>query len=436
MPPCWPKVFSWTCYPPLHPSSNLFTSSGLLLTCPGTQTSSTTAWVSASVSATPRLLQVCQSRTLIWAPQTRSKMDQVDSSTPPPVTTDIVSLVAWLCWALLTLTPNCLKNPVYAMKLTSLRFIDELLRSSGFTFAPGLLQMLQSKTPPSLADLKTLPLHLGDVWGVYLHVLEKPGCRPRICIGSATAKVNGWLARFRQYTVYFDPLPRYYKLYLSKGYKRTHSGLLCWAPNPRASKRILLRTLFMLLEAAFTMGFWSIISIKDYSMPNLCFWKVEDLDYGGLNSHFPIQEGVQDGSQGLTAEQVDALEEALKEAAREAARLRTQLANEKRGKAATNQYNGQLREKNRAEKKHVCNVCNKTFGSKTHLNEHNASQAHLDKAAGITKVIQRPDRKRQDALNKANKTFYCKPCDYPAPSKQALEKHRLTDKHRTKVAGA
>jgi hypothetical protein len=359
----------------------------------------------------------------------------MDPQVIAPETSDIVVLLARLCCTLLALTPHCRKVSIYEIKLPTLQSIDDLLRSSGFRFAPTLVQILQSKTPPSIADLKRLPLHLGDFWAVYLHVLEKPGHRPRIYIGSATGKRYGWTGRYNQYTKAIHHLPYYYKRYINDGYVRTHTGLLCWAPNPTASKRIMLRVLFLLVEAALTIGLWSIVSAKDYEMPHLCFWKVDSLVYGGLNSHFSIQEGVQDGDSDLTAEEIDAFEEALKEAAREAARLRTRLANEKRGVEATNAYNAQTRTKHIAEKRHHCRTCNKFFGQKVHLAEHNLTKAHLDKVAGITKAIQRPDHKRRNANNKLLKKFWCGHCSYAAPTQQALDKHLATDKH-SKKAGA
>jgi len=75
--------------------------------------------------------------------------------------------------------------------LTSKAILDEIAATASLTFAPGLFDLLISQTAPTIAELKKLPTNvlptrLSKIWGVYLLVLEKPDCRPRVYIGSST----------------------------------------------------------------------------------------------------------------------------------------------------------------------------------------------------------------------------------------------------------
>jgi hypothetical protein len=97
---------------------------------------------------------------------------------------------SWLAWTCLSLTPAALKNGVYALVLPTSQVLEQLMLDS-LTFAPGLLDVLQSKIPPTISYFKSLPLHLVKMWGVYLVVLEKPSSRPKVYIGSSTESRSG-----------------------------------------------------------------------------------------------------------------------------------------------------------------------------------------------------------------------------------------------------
>jgi hypothetical protein len=45
------------------------------------------------------------------------------------------------------------------------------------------------------------------------------------------------------------------------------------------------------------------------------------------------------------------------------------------------------------------------------LEKHKTSQKHIDKAAGVIKVLKRPDFKEWTANNVAEKKYHCKLCD-------------------------
>jgi hypothetical protein len=115
-----------------------------------------------------------------------------------PKTTDILEYMLLLCWTLLSLTPNQ-KNPVFAQFLPTQDTLGQLWSDSLLAFAPGLLDVLLSGTPPAIAYLKTLPSEGFKRFRVYLPVLEKSGLRPKIYIGSGTEAGYGVRTRYGQY---------------------------------------------------------------------------------------------------------------------------------------------------------------------------------------------------------------------------------------------
>jgi hypothetical protein len=172
----------------------------------------------------------------------------------PPPTTDIIQYVAWLVWTCLTLTPAALKNPLYhiLLDLSTTAALEKAF--SALIFAPGLLEVLQSTTSPTVAYFKTLPSNGRGIWGVYLLVLEKKGSRSRIYIGSATSEAGGAQARFRQYDN-GKTVPQYVQKALNDGYRIVHRGLLCWTPEPSAVKGFMLRTILLAIEATLSIVF-------------------------------------------------------------------------------------------------------------------------------------------------------------------------------------
>jgi hypothetical protein len=191
-------------------------------------------------------------------------------------------------WVVLSLTPRSMKHPFYAKVFPVFEDLEGLLSKSPVSLAPGLWEVLRSSSPPTISFLKRLPVYSPRFykhWGVYLHVLEKDGDhRPKIYIGSGTSK-QGVGARLNQYKN-GHWIPFYVQRAQKKGYKISFTGLLCWAPVPSASTRVMYRGLFLLLEAAFTLHLHAMRSRdKDYGMPHLCPWSAESRNYDGLCSH-------------------------------------------------------------------------------------------------------------------------------------------------------
>jgi hypothetical protein len=69
----------------------------------------------------------------------------------------IAFLVLSLTWASFTLTPAKRRHPIFAKALLDEDVLQELLSAASLCFAPGLLQVLQSATPPTVDYFKSLP---------------------------------------------------------------------------------------------------------------------------------------------------------------------------------------------------------------------------------------------------------------------------------------
>jgi hypothetical protein len=163
---------------------------------------------------------------------------------------DVLDYIVWLVCLCLSGTPMNVKHPVYDVVLSTLEILAELASDSALHSAPGLLDVLQAAQPPSVAYLKSLPLEFYSYWGVYLLVLEKRGCRPKIYIGSGIASTGGVQTRFYAYDK-LDLIPKYVQAALDEGYRISHKGLLCWCliPTSLISPR---RVLFLAIEATLS----------------------------------------------------------------------------------------------------------------------------------------------------------------------------------------
>lgn len=338
-----------------------------------------------------------------------------------------ISFFIALVWTFLSLVSTKLKNPKYEVVFPTMAAIAALFTSTGITFAPGLLDVVQSATPPSINFFKSLPTTLLGVWAVYLLVLEKDGCMPAIYIGSGTALGRSVLGRLQTYNNEdANSIPRYVRQALQDGFKITHKGLLCWVPIPEAGNIFHARVVILALESVLSVLLWAMKSkTKLYGMPLLCPWPLEELGYNGLCSHNAIMEGIPGEVDGLNEEELAAYEAAVLERA-------TALK-----KSYSKKYNAKLY----AEKKHACADCGKLFLSKLHLDLHKATNKHKNNASGVVKVPKQPHEVREENqtwrdANKASEKYFCTPCQKSFGVKQHLEKHRKTKRHTKAVAAA
>lgn len=338
--------------------------------------------------------------------------------------TDILEYLVWLLWCCLTLTPAKLKNPVFAMVLATEDVLQQLLSDSLLVFAPGLLDVLQSTTPPTVSYFKSLPICLSKFWAVYLLILEKQGCRPRIYIGSGTHTARGIAGRFSQYDTKTS-LPICVEQALNDGFAIVHKGLLCWCPIPAAGIRFLVRALLIALEATFSFVLWAMRSrTKDYGMPYLYPWSLEDIEYDGCCTHSALLEAIQGEEDGLTLEEIAAKQVKMEQTRKE------------KHVALSTVSNPIWRAADRASRTYACDICDEVFNDSTDLARHNTSQKHIDKAAGVTKVLKQPEFKDWTTNNIAKKRYHCKICDKTFAVDSKLQRHRTTQKHIEKAAAA
>jgi hypothetical protein len=166
---------------------------------------------------------------------------------------NILVLVLFLVWKVLNDTPDNRKHGYFKRYIPSLKDLDQIISTVSLEFAPGLWNVLRASTPPTVQYFKTLPTTVVKRWGIYLLVLEKVGCRPRIYIGSGTEGKIGLPARF---TVYGNRmaggLPHYAKKSFNESFGIAHLGLLCWTSIPPAGRQPIIRLTFAALEATFT----------------------------------------------------------------------------------------------------------------------------------------------------------------------------------------
>jgi hypothetical protein len=287
-----------------------------------------------------------------------------------------------------------------------------VMESSSFEFAPGLLGALTSRTGPTIAYFKTLPLHLEKLWAIYLIVLEKAGHRPRIYIGSGTCSETGVRKRINTYNrrskngVLDSGIPQYVETSLQEGYAITHQCLLAWTDLPLASERFHLRCFFLILETVFALMLWAMKSrTKDYFMPALCPWLVESLTYDGCCTHFSINEGVTGMAEDLPPDEINRLAAEKKlENGRKYTAAKGPGVHVAQSKAS--------RDKAMEEQKHVCDVCVRAFPNQYKLTAHLGRRIHAKKV-----------QQKAEGFVQLKKKNWCEPCQYEAADRTRPKKH-------------
>jgi hypothetical protein len=353
------------------------------------------------------------------------------------VASTILQFVLMMTWTCLKDTPSLQKNVLYAQFITSQAVLEEIASTTSLTFAPELFAVLQATAPPSIEYFKSLPIDTLQCWAIYLVILEKPGCPPKLYIGSGTDAVGGLSKRFQQYDT-LTKLPQYVKKAIEEGYKIVHKAPLCWIPILSASLVPNLRLLFIALEATFSYMLWAMRTVSgDYGMTHICLWDRNTLEYEGLCSHCSLNEGIS-GDFGLSAEALEALaaektvarcvravevhsnyhykqmetnrEGYLEKQREQQAALRTR---------SPERINNRLRNwrKNTHESKRLFSeTCKVAFESPRDQRNHNNTPGHLNKA----KRMKLP--------------YTCIPCAYGSKKKTDLEGHCKTERHKKIVA--
>ncbi|TVY78123.1 eIF-2-alpha kinase activator gcn1, partial [Lachnellula suecica] len=338
-------------------------------------------------------------------------------------TLTILAFVLLKTWQCLEDTPAAQKNVYYAKLFPSLAVLEEIASSVSLTFAPGLFDILQASTPPTIAVLKTLTTETMRCWAIYIIILEKPYCTPKIYIGSATEAIRGLKNRFTQYDSRLM-LPRHVDDAIKDGYKIVHKAPLCWIDIPAASLVPIIRVLFLALEATFAYMLWAMRTVsRDFGMSHMCLWDRTTLEYEGLCSHCCLIEKII-GDFELSSEQLEAAD-AERKKIRDAKAAEVSLnwhhkqmetnydayaeKNRQRQADLRERSPERIRDRGRAqtqryydEEKHYCKTCKVNCASSTALKIHNLTPSHLS------------------VEERMNRPFTCIPCVFGAVRKDSL----------------
>ena len=350
---------------------------------------------------------------------------------------DVETCILALAWTCLNDTPANQKNFYYDEFIASEPMLWDLASAHPLEFAPGLSEILQSETPPTVEYFQTLPDVPFKGWGVYLIVLGKPGHPCRTYIGSATASDRGITHRFYQYD-HDQCLPRYYEASLREGFSVVHRGLLCWTPSiPPPAIEPVLRLLYLLLEATFSYIFWAMRTPNgnDYGMAHICPWDRFSLEYTGLCSHCSLNEGVF-GEFNMSAEELEALAVMKKQRKIETsssyhykqmetnydAYLDDMTARVRKHRTLKHkehrEWENANRKKHFANKTYHCALCNTACHSQSDLTEHEGTDKHL----------------RNIAATLGDYRYNCNPCGYHSNKYYLYDTHCKGKRHKKKVA--
>jgi len=318
----------------------------------------------------------------------------MESETP-----ELLQFVLSQVWRCLDTTPGLQKNPLFARFMQTLDDVQVIAATADVTFAPGLLEILTSDTPPGVDMFKSLPTDTTSRWAVYALVLEKAGHRSRIYVGVCTNATIGVNARFKHYDD-LKLLPRYVRTSLEEGFEIVTKGLLCWTSLPLAGVVPIVRLLFYALEATFACLFWAMrcSRFKDMGMGHMSLWERDTLDWDGLCSHSALNDGIA-GDFDLSPEDLE------------------MIAIEKEKKA-------------RAMKAWSCrNYQQKQMETNYHEFMDN-SCARVKKSRALQPAKHRATEAKRNAKVKERKDFWCERCSLGFTRRQHLDNHLQSDGHQ------
>jgi hypothetical protein len=352
----------------------------------------------------------------------------------------LLQLILLITWTVLSDTPANQKNTLFTQFFTSEAVFGEIAATASLVFAPNLLNVLRAAAPPTVQYFKTLPTEISNRWAIYLLVLEKSGCRPRVYIGSGTNTQGGIQARFHQYDILYQ-LPKYVQIAVDEGYIIAHKGLLCWMTMPAPALQPMLRLLFLALEATFSYVFWAMKTVtKGYGMAHICLRDREILDYDGLCSHCCLYEGIR-GDFDLSAEQLEASAIQKKETRAEKQTVHNSNYHHKQMETNHDEYLEEMAERvrnhraqnpekfraqerannarNKDIKKYFCKLCKVACQKKSDLDVHLETRSHKNRAS-----------------NFATKPHKCFPCSWGTDRLSNMNDHRKSKRHLMNVAAS
>ncbi|TKX20438.1 C2H2 type zinc finger domain-containing protein 10 [Elsinoe australis] len=342
-------------------------------------------------------------------------------------------LMTFFHWTCLTDLPNY-KHPNHARLFPDKDALSALYAEPSLEFAPGLLEALQSDTPPPLSWFENLPSSCPkNKWGWYVVPMRKDGCEPRAYWGSGTKTDGGVGNRMKVYAEEKGLLPQRVRESLDEGYEITHIGLLGTVDIPGPALAPALEVFCLGVEAVFTWLFWGLWSkTTGYGAgTGACLWPVDTLEYGGLCTHSAfIEPGCK--RHDLTAEELEAAAQVIKGRKLVAAAARGRRYRKRKADVDPEFYANRW---TASVKKHAgeyrCETCNITFCSKEAMTKHLASDsaAELHAAAGVEfaseaeRTALKATMKRSYDKRKEEDRYRCDPCDHTFANKLRFDEH-------------
>jgi hypothetical protein len=345
----------------------------------------------------------------------------------------LFNLVVTLAWINLASTPVKFVHAYHTHYLTSLYLLDTVCGYLDLSFAPGLYDVLMSSTPPDLSFFKSLPAPRSEkgMFAVYILILEKDGCRPRLYVGKASGEDNYYYRtqQYRNPTASWKAMPSNVRKSLRLGYKITHIGILakCRSLMHDARMNEMARLIILNLECTFSRIFFARTVNKqgfrhdvemdahlfaDGIMPGLAYWT--SVAWDGLCGHSPISPWENPHRTfGLSQDDLDRITHTKKEIRRNKTRMKYIL--------------------NLKNKKYLC--CGKYFVSLDALKLHKKTKWHrraigeLPPAPPVkstaASAAKRAKNKTFRATNVRTKRYVC-PCrpSKPFTDQSKLERHQ------------
>lgn len=363
----------------------------------------------------------------------------------------VQNIVDDYAWELLQ-TPRIPINTKTKVLFKTRAAYDRVARAHPLSFPHGLTRQLWSTKPPTLKFFKRLRTPRGKYkkWAVYFQLLEKRGKRAQLYIGVGTGLSVGVRKRLRDYDRRIS-LPRFVRRSLRRGYKITHSGLLCWSDIPPVAEIFEVRARFLVIESVFTALFYACQQSRSEKYWDVIFpWTRHDISYEPLCNHqLALCERIRrEEYSHLTPAQREEVYRLRAERSRQKKReydpvyKAKRIAEDRPGwRKQQNGYSKSLRERrieddapawrnknNAAGRRHTAKrlledpVAFRAKKAATSMKSYNK-----DPVAGAAK---QRDRK---AAVRAAKKHYCAPCDQACDSRSALDKHKKSKKHLAKL---
>jgi hypothetical protein len=363
----------------------------------------------------------------------------------------VQNIVDDYAWELLQ-TPRIPINTKTKVLFKTRAAYDRVARAHPLSFPHGLTRQLWSTKPPTLKFFKSLRTPRGKYkkWAVYFQLLEKRGHRAQLYIGVGTNMPRGVRKRLGEYDRRVS-LPRFVRLSLRRGYKITHTGLLCWSDIPPVAESFEVRARFLVIESVFTALFYACRQSSSEKYWDVIFpWTRHDVRYEPLCNHqLALCEKIHSEEYShLTPAELEEVYRLRAENSRQKKReydpiyKAKRIAEDRTGwRKQQNGYSKTLRERRVADDAQAWRNKTSVYGRR-----HYAKRLREDPVAFRAKnaasamksynkdpVASAARQRVTKAAIRASKKHYCPPCDQAFDSPSALDKHKLSKKHLKKL---